>query len=42
METTERVADEILSLPIYPELSAGQVRQVAAMVLEWDRAGDAG
>ena len=30
---TERVADEILSLPLYPELSDGEVETVIAAVL---------
>lgn len=34
---TERVVKEVLSLPIYPELTSGQVRQVGEAIASWDR-----
>ena len=37
MANTERVAKEILSLPIYSELTPEQVRQVAEIIVSWDR-----
>lgn len=37
MVNTERVVGEILSLPMYPELTFGQARQVAEAIISWDR-----
>lgn len=37
MVNTERVAEEILSLPMYPELTFEQVRQVAEIIVSWAR-----
>jgi dTDP-4-amino-4,6-dideoxygalactose transaminase len=37
MANTERAAAEVLSLPMYPELSEDQARRVADAVLAWDR-----
>lgn len=36
MTNTERVAREVLSLPMYPELTPEQVRQVAEIAVLWD------
>ena len=36
MGNTERVAREILSLPMYPELTSEQVRQVSAGIISWE------
>jgi len=41
MANTEKVAEEILSLPMYPELAPEQVRQVAEAIVLWDRSGKA-
>jgi dTDP-4-amino-4,6-dideoxygalactose transaminase len=41
MVNTEKVAEEILSLPMYPELTSEQVRQVAEAIASWDRNGEA-
>lgn len=35
MVNTERIADEILSLPMYPELTTEQVHQVAEIIVSW-------
>ena len=35
LPTTERCAKEILSLPMYPELAAGQVKYVAAEISDF-------
>lgn len=37
MVNTEKVAGEILSLPMYPELTAEQVHQVAEAIVSWER-----
>jgi dTDP-4-amino-4,6-dideoxygalactose transaminase len=37
MTETERVCQEILSLPIYPELTDEEVRRISALSLSWDR-----
>jgi dTDP-4-amino-4,6-dideoxygalactose transaminase len=37
---SERVADQVLSLPVHPELTAEQVRYVAAAVGEFDAGSD--
>jgi len=37
MVNTEKVAKEVLSLPMYPELTSEQVRQVADAIMSWDR-----
>ncbi|MGA9347288.1 MAG: DegT/DnrJ/EryC1/StrS family aminotransferase [Anaerolineae bacterium] len=37
MVNTEKVAGEILSLPMYPELTSEQVHQVAEAIASWDR-----
>jgi dTDP-4-amino-4,6-dideoxygalactose transaminase len=34
LETSERLAREVLSLPLYPELTEGEVEQVAGAVRE--------
>jgi dTDP-4-amino-4,6-dideoxygalactose transaminase len=31
----ERTAQQVLSLPIYPELTDAKVRQVAALIRDW-------
>lgn len=36
MVNTEKVAKEILSLPMYPQLTSEQVRQVAEAIVSWD------
>lgn len=33
---TERLAEEILSLPIYPELTPQEIRQIAEIIMLWD------
>jgi dTDP-4-amino-4,6-dideoxygalactose transaminase len=33
----ERAAEQVLSLPIYPELTDTKVRQIAAHIREWRR-----
>ena len=38
MQNTEQAARQVLSLPMYPELSDDQVEQVADAILTWDRA----
>jgi dTDP-4-amino-4,6-dideoxygalactose transaminase len=35
LPVTERIASEIVSLPIFPSLSDGEVDRVAEAVLEW-------
>ena len=35
LQETERAAREVLSLPMYPQLSDGQIHQVSAAVGEW-------
>lgn len=37
MMNTERVVGEVLSLPMYPELTSEQVHQVAEAIVSWDR-----
>ena len=37
MVRTEKMAGEVLSLPMYPELSADEVRQVSQAVVAWDQ-----
>lgn len=37
MENSEMAAKEILSLPVYPELSDEQVRYIAGVIVSWDR-----
>ena len=37
LPVTEKLCNEILSLPIYPELTDEDVRRVAEVVLHWDR-----
>jgi dTDP-4-amino-4,6-dideoxygalactose transaminase len=37
MATTETVAREILSLPMYPQLTDEQVREISAVSVNWDR-----
>ncbi len=37
MVNTEMVAEEIISLPMYPELTSEQVHQVAEAIASWDR-----
>lgn len=37
MVNTEKVAREVLSLPMYPELTCEQIRQVAEAIVSWDR-----
>ena len=41
MANTEKVVREILSLPMYPELTSEQVHQVAEAIVLWDRNGKA-
>jgi dTDP-4-amino-4,6-dideoxygalactose transaminase len=41
MANTEKVVREILSLPMYPELTSEQVHQVAETIVLWDRSGKA-
>ena len=36
---TERICQEILSLPMYPELSDGEVSRVAEIMLDWEQNG---
>ena len=36
MANTEKAAEEILSLPMYPELTFEQIRQVTTAILLWD------
>lgn len=36
MINTDKIAKEILSLPMYPELSPDEVRQVAGIIVSWD------
>lgn len=36
MANTDRIAKEILSLPMYPELTPVRVREVAETILSWD------
>ena len=36
---TERICHEILSLPMYPELSDGEVSRVAGIMLDWEQNG---
>jgi dTDP-4-amino-4,6-dideoxygalactose transaminase len=35
MVISERVATEILSLPMYPELTTDQVRRIGELVVNW-------
>jgi dTDP-4-amino-4,6-dideoxygalactose transaminase len=35
LENTERLSEEILTLPCYPEMTEAQVRQVVAAVNAW-------
>ncbi|MBI3600079.1 MAG: DegT/DnrJ/EryC1/StrS family aminotransferase, partial [Nitrospinae bacterium] len=37
MENTDRIATEILSLPIYPELTPDSVIHVADAIVEWEQ-----
>jgi dTDP-4-amino-4,6-dideoxygalactose transaminase len=37
LKRTEALCREILSLPIHPELTDGEVSQVAGLILEWSR-----
>lgn len=37
MVNTERVAEEVLSLPLYPELTSEQAHQVAEAIVSWGR-----
>lgn len=37
MVNSELAAKEILSLPVYPELSEGQLRYIAGVIVSWDR-----
>lgn len=41
MAHTEKAAGEILSLPMYPELTPAQARQVAQAILSWVRSWEA-
>ncbi len=36
MADTEKAAEKILSLPMYPELSSDQIRQVSTEIAKWD------
>jgi dTDP-4-amino-4,6-dideoxygalactose transaminase len=35
LPNTEKVAAQVLSLPLYPELSIESVKRVAQTILEW-------
>jgi len=41
MINTEKVANEILSLPMYPELRQTDARRVAEAIVSWDQSGEA-
>jgi dTDP-4-amino-4,6-dideoxygalactose transaminase len=38
---SERICNEILSLPMYPELTPQQISRVAELIISWERAGNA-
>ena len=39
LAVTESIMDELVSLPMFPQLGAGDVERVSSAVLEWCRLG---